>query len=273
MRDEEAKKRAGNKSKLTLKLRELGGLVRAAGDIAAEEGAKLTEPRHVLAAKKLARSLEQQVADKYIEKKKEYNVIRTTGKSVGRVNGLAVIGDSGIVLPIESEVAPGGKKRDIVATGKLGKIAREAVDNVSAIVMKAFGEDIKEKYDIYVQFIQTYEGVEGDSASLAVATSIISALKEVPIKQNIAMTGSLSVRGEVLPVGGVTSKIEAAIGAGIGSVIIPKSNLEDVILSKKEKKKIKIIPVRDIYEALSHALEWKGKTRILNKVKTIRNKD
>ena len=91
----------------------------------------------------------------------------------------------------------GGKKAEFIATGKLGEIAKEAIKNVSAIILKSFGEDIKETYDIYIQFLQTYEGVEGDSASIAVATAIISALKKVPIKQTVAMTGSLSVRGEV----------------------------------------------------------------------------
>src|SRR3989344_3655363 len=202
---EEARKRANRKGHLTLHLRGLGGLVRAAGDLAKEEGEKLVKAGHVKKAKVLARPLEQQIADKFIERKKEYEVIVTEGKIVGRVNGLAVIGSgsaySGILLPIEAAVTPGGKKNEIVATGKLGEIAKEAIKNVSAIVMNYFGEDIKEKYDIYVQFLQTYEGVEGDSASIAVATAIISALKDVPVRQDTAMTGSLSVRGEVLPVG------------------------------------------------------------------------
>ena len=178
----EAKKRAGRAGKLTLRLRELGGLIRAAGDIALDEKASQVEPKHIEKAKQLVRTLEQQIADKYIDQKKEYQVITTTGKLIGKVNGLAVLGSdsyySGIVLPIESEVTFGGKKTDFIATGQLGKIALEAVKNVSAIVMKYFGEDIKEKYDIFVQFIQTTDsGVEGDSASIAVATAIISALK------------------------------------------------------------------------------------------------
>ena len=174
---------------------------------------------------------------------------------------------SGIVLPIESEVTPGGKKSEIIATGQLGKIAKEAVKNVSAIILKNFGEDIKEKYDIFVQFLQTESGVEGDSASIAVATVIISSLKKVPVRQDTAMTGSLSVRGEVLAIGGVTSKIEAAIEAGIKRVIIPKSNLKDVVLSSESRNKIKIIPVETIKEVLKEALDWKGKQTILNKLK------
>ena len=261
----EGRRRANRKGHLTLHLRGLGGLVRAAGDLAKEKKAELVDKEHVLSAKKLARPLEQQIADKHIERKKEYEVIVTKGTQVGRVNGLAVLGagtaHSGILLPIESAVTPGGKESEIIATGKLGDIAKEAVKNVAAIIMDYFGEDIKETRDIYVQFLQTYEGVEGDSASIAVATSIVSALKDIPVKQSFAMTGSLSVRGEVLPVGGVSSKVEAAIDTGIKTVIVPKSNMQDIILDKEQK--IKIIPVETIEEVLVNALDWNGHKEIL----------
>ena len=101
---EEARKRASRKGHLTLRLRELGGLVRAAGDVAVEHKSKLVEVKHIIEAKKLARTLEQQIADKFIEFKKDYEVIVTKGKKIGRVNGLAVMGAesslSGIILPI-----------------------------------------------------------------------------------------------------------------------------------------------------------------------------
>jgi len=267
---QEARKMASTSGKLTVRLRELGGLVRAAGDLSLEDNAKFVRPKHIIQAKKLSRTLEQQIADKYIEAKKKYEVIVTKGTQVGRVNGLAVMGSesafSGIVLPIESEVTPGGKKTEFVATGKLGEIAKEAVKNVSAIILKYFGEDLREKYDVYTQFIQSHEGVEGDSASIAVATSIISALKKVPIRQDTAMTGSLSVRGEVLAVGGVTAKVEAAIDTGIKRVIIPKSNEKDIVISKEKLKKIKIIPVNRIEQVLKEAMDWKGKQNILKKL-------
>ena len=267
---EEARRRANRKGHLTLHLRGLGGLVRAAGDLAKEEGAQYVTRDHVKRAKLLARPLEQQIADKYIERKKEYEVIMTSGSQVGRVNGLAVIGDgsahSGILLPIEAEVTPGGKKSEIIATGKLGEIAKEAIKNVSAIIMRHFGEDIKETKDIFVQFLQTYEGVEGDSASIAVATAIISALKEIPVRQDVAMTGSLSVRGEVLPVGGVSSKVEAAIDAGIKIVIVPKSNLQDVVIDQDKLQQVKIIPVETIEEVMDHALDWSGNKKLKEKI-------
>lgn len=267
---EEARKRASRKGHLTLRLRELGGLIRAAGDVTVEQKAKLVEPKHIQEAKKLARTLEQQIADKFIEFKKDYEVIITEGKRVGRVNGLAVMGSgsamSGIILPIESEVTFGGKEKEIIATGKLGEIAKEAVKNVSAIIKKYFGEDITGKYDIYVQFLQTYEGVEGDSASIAIAVSIISAFKNIPVKQDYAMTGSLSVRGEVLPVGGVSSKVEAAIDTGLKHVIVPKSNLKDIVISPEKLKRIRIIPVEDISEVLKEGMDWAGNKDIINKI-------
>ena len=271
---QEARRRAGIANKLTLRLRDLGGLIRAAGDLASEQNASLVEPHHILEAKKLARTLEQQIADKYIENKKKYEVILTKGTAIGRVNGLAVIGSdaafSGIVLPIESEVTPGGKKAEFVATGQLGKIAKEAVKNVSATILKYFGEDIKEKYDIFIQFVGSVEGVEGDSASIAVATSIISALKKVPVRQDTAMTGSLSVRGEVLAVGGISSKVEAAIDAGLDRVIIPRTNEKDIVLSEEKTNKIKIITAENIIDVLQEALDWKNKLEILNKIKSFK---
>ncbi len=253
----EAQRRGGRKGHLTLRLRDLGGIVRAAGDVAVKKGKKYVEREDVLEAMRMAKPLEKQLADWYIERKKEYQVIKSEGSEIGRVNGLAVIGEqSGIVLPIEAVVAPAASKEEgkIIVTGKLGEIAKEAVQNVSAIIKRYKGEDIS-RYDIHVQFLQTYEGVEGDSASISVATAVISALENIPIRQDVAMTGSLSVRGEVLPIGGATPKIEAAIEAGIKTVIIPKSNEKDVFLSPDKAEKIRIVPVETIDQVLEVALQ------------------
>jgi Lon-like ATP-dependent protease len=249
----EARRKAGMKNKISLRFRELGGLIRASGDIAIEKKHKYVTKEDVLVGKKSARTLEQQMGDIYIDRKKEYNILITKGARIGRVNGLAVLGEGGTILPIEAEVAVGGKKSEIIATGKLGEIAKEAVQNVSAVIMKIYGEDIKEKYDIFVQFLQTYEGVEGDSASVSVAVAVISALKNVPVDQSVAMTGSLTVRGEVLPVGGVTPKIEAAVETGLKRVIIPKSNEKDVLLEKKYEGKIEIVTAENLIDVLKHS--------------------
>lgn len=268
---QEARKRANRAGYLTLRLRELGGVVRAAGDIAHEQGDELVEPSHIRKAVVLARPLEHQMADRFIDRKKQYEVITTEGALVGRVNGLAVLGAgsamSGIVLPIESEVTRGGKETKIVATGKLGEIANEAITNVSAIIKRLFKQDLEENHDIFVQFLQTYEGVEGDSASIAVATAVISALKDLPVRQDVAMTGSLSIRGEVLPIGGVTSKVEAAVQAGISTVIVPRTNMKDIVLEESLKKKVEIVPVSQITEVLEIALDWSKNKKLLKAIK------
>jgi len=271
----EAQKRAGRKGKLTLRLRELGGLVRVAGDIAREDGAKYVDVEHVIRAKKLAKPLEQQVADRLIEIKKEYKTFLNKGAAIGIVNGLAVYSAgsgmaeySGIVLPIMAEVTP-AQSRDqgrMIATGKLGEIAKEAVENVSAIIKKYFGKHIT-NYDVHIQFIGTYEGVEGDSASISVATAVLSALEKIPVKQSVAMTGSLSIRGHVLPVGGVTAKVEAAIDAGFEKVIIPYANLQDVILDEEYEGRIEIVPVKTIRDVIKHALmDCEEKEELLRKI-------
>ncbi|MFW6144864.1 MAG: ATP-dependent protease LonB [Candidatus Natronoplasma sp.] len=272
----EAQRRANKRGELTLRLRELGGLVRVAGDLAVEEKHRLVTADDVVQAKKVAKSLEQQVADRYIKKRKEYNTFETTGETVGVVNGLAAMGGdhagmseySGIVLPIASEVTPAHSKEEgkVVATGKLGEIAKEAVQNVSALIKKYTGEDVS-KYDVHIQFIGTQEGVEGDSASISVATAVISALEGIPIDQKTAMTGSLSVRGQVLPVGAVTSKIEAAAESGMERVIIPKSNLKDVVLEDRYEGKIEIISVENLGQVLENALVGETKKeKLLDKL-------
>lgn len=265
----QSRRRAGRKGHLTLRLRDLGGLVRAAGDLALERGDDIVTTQHIDEAKKIARTLEHQIADRYIDRKKEYEVIVSEGRRVGRVNGLAVMGDggssSGIILPLEAMVAVGSSK-NVLATGKLGEIAEEAVTNVSALVKKYFGEDIKDTYDIHVQFLQTYEGVEGDSASVAVAVAIISALKDLKIKQDYAMTGSLSVRGEVLPVGGVTHKVEAAIDAGIKNVVVPHSNIDDIVIPDERLEQINILPVKNLYQVLRKTIDWRGKADVLRSI-------
>jgi len=270
----EARRRAGRKGHLTLKFRDLGGLVRVAGDIARAEDKDRTTRADVLQAKRRSRSIEQQLADNYIERRKDYELTVNDGDVVGRVNGLAVMGeDSGIVLPVMAEVTPSQGPGQVIATGQLKEMAEEAVQNVSAIIKKFSDEDISEK-DVHIQFVQAGEGgVDGDSASITVATAVISALENVPIEQHIAMTGSLSVRGDVLPVGGVTHKIEAAAKSGLDTVIIPEANTQDVMIEEEYEEQIEIIPVSHISEVLEVALAGEPeKDSLVDRLKSITGK-
>ncbi len=256
----ESQRRAGRRGKLTLRLRELGGLVRVAGDLACADGSEFTSAHHVLRARDIAKPLEQQVADRMIERRMDYSMIVNSGERVGRVNGLAVLGAntglsdfSGIMLPVEALVTPSQKKGgSIFATGGLSDLAKESVTNVSAVIKKLTGKDVAD-FDLHIQFVDTH-GVDGDSASITIAAAVISALEEIPIDQNLAMTGSLSVRGEVLPIGGVTAKIEAAAKSGISRVIIPRANMNDVLIDDEYKDMITVLPVDTLDEVLEYAL-------------------
>ena len=256
----EAQRRSGRRGKLSLRLRELGGLIRIAGDLASEDSSPLTTTVHVTRARAIAKPLEQQIADRYLERQSEYAMLVNRGNRIGRVNGLAVLGAdsglsdfSGVVLPVEAMVTPSqGRSGQVIATGGLSDLAKESVTNISAVVKKLTGKDIKD-YDLHVQFPGTHN-VDGDSASITMATAIISAFEGIPIDQNLAMTGSLSVRGEVLPIGGVSAKIEAAVKSGIERVIIPRMNLQDVLIDEKYESMVEIISVDSLDEVLEHAL-------------------
>jgi Lon-like ATP-dependent protease len=206
----------------------------------------------VEASKINARSLEQQIADRQIESSKSYQLFSTEGTAVGQINGLAALDPgtgmaeySGIMLPIVAQVTPAVHKDGgrIIATGKLGEIAKEAVENITAVIKKFSSKNIAD-VDIHLEYIGTYEGVEGDSASITMTTVILSALENIPIRQDMAMTGSLNVRGKVLPVGAVTAKLEAAAAAGIKLGIIPYDNVKDVMIRAKYYKTIELYGVR-----------------------------
>ncbi len=276
----ESKRRSNRKGHLTLKLRDMGGLIRVAGDIARQEGATITTAVHVIMAKKTARSIEDQVSEEVTRHLREYEMTVVTGTRIGRVNGLAVMGsDAGSVLPIMAEVTHTQEEfGQIIATGislrrqeswlkEEESIAQQSLKNVSALIKKFTGKDVR-NMDIHIQFIGTY-GAEGDSASITIATAVISAIEGIPVRQDVAMTGSLSVRGDVLPIGGVTYKIEAAVKAGIKTVLIPRMNLGDVLIEERYKPLVTIIPVDTIDDVLKVALVPENSAGFLIKLKNM----
>ncbi len=271
----EAQRRSGRKGELTLRFRELGGLVRISGDVAIRKKEDTVSLEDVIEAKMTARSLEKQIADRVADAHKKYSLFKIEGEEVGMVNGLAVLNGgsslaeyAGNVLPIVAEVTPALDKKNgrIIATGKLGEIAKEAVENISAVVKKYAISDLSEK-DIHLQFVGTYEGVEGDSASITITTAIISALENIPIHQNLAMTGSLNVRGKVLPIGGVTAKLEAASDAGITRALIPYENAKDVLIESRYYDRIEIITVETFRDVIEYAfVDCAKKQELLDKL-------
>lgn len=274
----EAQRRAGRKGRLTLRFRELGGLIRVAGDLAIGQSAGIVTRDYVLAARDNARSLEQQIADRQIEASKIYQLFNVEGAKVGQINGLAALDPgtgmaeySGIMLPIVAEVTDAHNKEAgrIIATGKLGEIAKEAVENISAVIKKYAGKEMSGK-DIHLEYIGTYEGVEGDSASCAMTAVIFSALLDIPIRQDLAMTGSLNVRGKVLPIGAATAKLEAAASAGIRIGMIPYDNGKDVMIRNKFYKTMDVYTTKTIRDVVEYAfVDCPAKTELMERLRPL----
>jgi ATP-dependent Lon protease len=177
---------------------------------------------------------------------------------VGVVTGLAWTEVGGEILTIESVLLPG--KGNVKQTGKLGDVMQESVSAaISYIRSRAISFGIKppifEKRDIHVHVPEGATPKDGPSAGIAMATSIVSVLTGIPVRKDIAMTGEITLRGRVLPIGGLKEKLLAALRAGITTVLIPKDNQKDLAeIPENVKKSLKIIPVSHVDEVIAEAL-------------------
>jgi ATP-dependent Lon protease len=177
---------------------------------------------------------------------------------VGVVTGLAWTEVGGEILTIESVLLPG--KGNIKQTGKLGDVMQESVSAALAYVRSRsirFGikPTLFEKRDIHVHVPEGATPKDGPSAGVAMATSIVSILTGIPVRRDVAMTGEITLRGRVLPIGGLKEKLLAALRAGITTVFIPKENEKDLAeIPDNVKKHLKLIPVADVDEVIAQAL-------------------
>ncbi len=177
---------------------------------------------------------------------------------VGVVTGLAWTEVGGELLSIESVVMPG--KGKIMITGKLGDVMQESVQAARSYVQSravAFGikPTLFDRRDIHVHVPEGATPKDGPSAGVAMATTIVSALTQIPVRKDIAMTGEITLRGRVLPIGGLKEKLLAALRGGITTVLIPKDNEKDLAeIPDNVKKGLTIIPVADVDEVLRNAL-------------------
>jgi ATP-dependent Lon protease len=177
---------------------------------------------------------------------------------VGVVTGLAWTEVGGEILTIESVMLPG--KGNIKQTGKLGDVMQESVSAALSYVRSRstrFGikPTLFEKRDIHVHVPEGATPKDGPSAGVAMATSIVSVLTGIPVRRDIAMTGEITLRGRVLPIGGLKEKLLAALRAGITTVFIPKENEKDLAeIPDNVKKHLKLIPVADVDEVIAQAL-------------------
>jgi ATP-dependent Lon protease len=177
---------------------------------------------------------------------------------VGAVTGLAWTEVGGEILTIESVLLPG--KGAIKHTGKLGDVMQESVSAaLSYVRSRSLGFGIKptlfDKRDIHVHVPEGATPKDGPSAGIAMATSIVSVLTGIAVRRDIAMTGEITLRGRVLPIGGLKEKLLAALRAGITTVFIPKENEKDLAeIPDNVKKGLKIVPVGHVDDVIGQAL-------------------
>jgi len=180
---------------------------------------------------------------------------------IGRVTGLAWTEVGGDILTIEVVAIPG--KGAIIRSGQLGDVMKESIQAAITLVRSrsnALGIDEKfyENKDIHIHVPDGATPKDGPSAGIAMVTAIASSLNHIPVKSSVAMTGEVTLYGEVLPIGGLKEKMLAALRAGIKTVLIPEKNVKDLEeIPTKIKDQLEIIPVKMIEQVLDIALEHK----------------
>lgn len=177
---------------------------------------------------------------------------------VGVVTGLAWTEVGGEILTIEAVTVPGRGK--VIATGKLGDVMKESVQAAESYVKSRSTEfgikpTIFNKKDIHVHVPEGATPKDGPSAGVAMVTTIVSVLTGIPVRRDVAMTGEVTLRGRVLPIGGLKEKLLAALRAGIKIALIPSENEKDLAdIPENVKRSLQIIPVSSVDEVLKHAL-------------------
>ncbi len=177
---------------------------------------------------------------------------------VGQVTGLAWTEVGGELLTIESAVMPG--KGAIIRTGQLGDVMKESIEAARTVVRSraailGIEDDFFDKHDIHIHVPEGATPKDGPSAGIGMCTALVSAITDIPVKASVAMTGEITLRGEVLPIGGLKEKLLAAHRGGITTIIIPEENEKDLVeIPKNIKNKLEIIPVRWVDQVLDIAL-------------------
>jgi ATP-dependent Lon protease len=177
---------------------------------------------------------------------------------VGLVNGLAYTSVGGIMLPIEVTTMPG--KGKLILTGKLGETIKESAQAAMSYVRSRankLGIDNRmfEEVDVHIHYPGAGSGVDGPSAGLAMTLALVSSLLKIPVRQDIALTGEVSLRGKAMIIGGLKEKAMGAYRAGVRTMIIPRDNVKDMPdIPKRVREKLKIIPVDHMDEVLRVAL-------------------
>ena len=197
--------------------------------------------------------------DKYLAVRQYSYGIAEQQNQLGQVTGLAWTEVGGELLTIEAVSLPG--KGKMTTTGKLGEVMQESIQAALSVVRsraKALGinEEFYQKNDIHIHLPEGATPKDGPSAGIAISTAMVSVLTGIPVRCDVAMTGEITLRGEVLPIGGLKEKLLAAHRGGIKDVLIPEGNVKDLVdIPDNIKQKLNIHAVKWIDQVLSLALE------------------
>jgi ATP-dependent Lon protease len=197
--------------------------------------------------------------DKYLGVRKYTFGMAEKKNQVGQVTGLAWTEVGGELLTIETVTMPG--KGKTITTGKLGEVMQESIQAALSVVRNrsrklGVNEDFYQKNDIHIHLPEGATPKDGPSAGIGIVTSMVSVLTGIPVRADVAMTGEITLRGEVLAIGGLKEKLLAAHRGGIKTVMIPDENVKDLVdIPDNVKNKLEIIPVKWIDKVLETALE------------------
>jgi ATP-dependent Lon protease len=199
--------------------------------------------------------------DKFLGVRRYTFGLAEKNNQVGQVTGLAWTEVGGELLTIESSVMSG--KGKTITTGKLGDVMQESIQAALSVVRirsrkLGINEDFYQKNDIHIHLPEGATPKDGPSAGIGICTAMVSALTAIPVRADVAMTGEITLRGEVLPIGGLKEKLLAAHRGGIKTVLIPQENVKDLAeIPDNIKNRLDIHPVRWIDQVLELALERK----------------
>ncbi len=205
------------------------------------------------------REITAEVLEEYLGVKKFQYGLASVDNQIGQVTGLAWTSVGGELLTLESAVTPG--KGRIIKTGSLGDVMQESIQAALTVIRSraagmGIAEDYFEKHDLHVHVPEGATPKDGPSAGIGMATALASVMTGIPVRAEVAMTGEITLRGKVLPIGGLKEKLLAAHRGGIKTVIIPKENEKDLRdIPDNIKSDLKIVPVDWIDEVLDLALE------------------
>ncbi|NMG43363.1 endopeptidase La [Aromatoleum toluvorans] len=197
--------------------------------------------------------------DKYLGVRKYSFGMAEKENQVGQVTGLAWTEVGGELLTVEAVALPG--KGKVMTTGKLGEVMQESIQAALSVVRKrsrslGIQEDFYQKSDIHIHLPEGAIPKDGPSAGIAICSALVSVLTGIPVRCDVAMTGEITLRGEVLPIGGLKEKLLAAVRGGIRVALIPEENVKDLAeIPENIKNTLELIPVRWIDQVLEHALE------------------